>query len=50
MIVTMRPGGFEDFFRAVAEAGQQVPDDMPAIVDLAARCKLEFLCPNPLAG
>ena len=50
MIVTMRPGGFEEFFRSVAEAGLQVPNDMPVIVDLAARYKLEFLGPNPLAG
>jgi len=55
MLVTMRPGGFEGFFQAVADAGLKVPDDMPAIVEIAARYKLELLgpnplCPNPLSG
>ena len=49
LIVTMRPGGFEGFFKAVADANLQVPDDMAAIAELAQRYHLEFLGPNPLA-
>jgi mannose-6-phosphate isomerase-like protein (cupin superfamily) len=48
LIVTMRPGGFEGFFKAVADANLQVPDDMAAIAELAQRYHLEFLGHNPL--
>jgi mannose-6-phosphate isomerase-like protein (cupin superfamily) len=50
LIVTMRPGGFEGFFRAVADAKLDVPRDMPEIAELARRFHLEFLGPNPLAA
>jgi mannose-6-phosphate isomerase-like protein (cupin superfamily) len=48
LIVTMRPGGFEGFFKAVADAKLEVPRDMAAIAELAKRYQLEFLGPNPL--
>jgi hypothetical protein len=48
LIVTMRPGGFEGFFKAVADANLEVPRDMAAIAELAKRYQLEFLGPNPL--
>jgi hypothetical protein len=47
--VTMRPGGFEGFFNAVADAKLEAPRDMSAIAELAKRYHLEFLGPNPLA-
>lgn len=49
LLVTMSPGGFEGFFKAVADAKLQVPRDMAAIAELAKRYHLEFLGPNPLA-
>jgi mannose-6-phosphate isomerase-like protein (cupin superfamily) len=49
LIVTMRPGGFEGFFNAVADAKLEAPRDMSAIAELAKRYHLEFLGPNPLA-
>jgi mannose-6-phosphate isomerase-like protein (cupin superfamily) len=49
LLVTMRPGGFEGFFKAVAAANLAVPRDMAAIAELAKRYQLEFLGPNPLA-
>jgi mannose-6-phosphate isomerase-like protein (cupin superfamily) len=49
LIVTMRPGGFEGFFKAVADANLQAPRDMAAIAELARQYHLEFLGPNPLA-
>lgn len=48
LIVTMRPGGFEGFFKAVADANLQLPRDMSAIAELAKQYHLEFLGPNPL--
>ena len=50
LLVTMRPGGFEGFFRAVADAKLDVPRDMAAIAEIARKFHLEFLGPNPLAG
>jgi mannose-6-phosphate isomerase-like protein (cupin superfamily) len=50
LIVTMRPGGFEGFFRAVADAKLEVPRDMSEIAAIARRYHLEFLGPNPLAA
>jgi mannose-6-phosphate isomerase-like protein (cupin superfamily) len=50
LLATMRPGGFEGFFREVAAGNLQTPDDMPAIIEIAARYQIEFLGPNPLAG
>jgi hypothetical protein len=44
----MRPGGFEGFFKAVADAKLEVPRDMAAIAEIAQRYHLEFLGPNPL--
>lgn len=49
LIVTMRPGGFEGFFKAVADSNLEVPRDMAAIAELARQYHLEFLGPNPLA-
>jgi mannose-6-phosphate isomerase-like protein (cupin superfamily) len=49
LIVTMRPGGFERYFKAVADAKLEVPRDMAAIAELAKQYHLEFLGPNPLA-
>ena len=49
LLVTLRPGGFEGFFREVAEAGLSPPDDMDRIVALGERYQLELLGPNPLA-
>jgi mannose-6-phosphate isomerase-like protein (cupin superfamily) len=50
LVVTMRPGGFEGFFKAVADAKLEVPRDMAAIAELAKRYQLEFLGPNPLVS
>jgi mannose-6-phosphate isomerase-like protein (cupin superfamily) len=50
LLVTLRPGGFEGFFRAVVDAKLDVARDMPAIVEIARRYHLEFLGPNPLAA
>lgn len=50
LLATMRPGGFEGFFREVAAGNLRAPDDMPAIMEIAARYRLEFLGPNPLIG
>jgi mannose-6-phosphate isomerase-like protein (cupin superfamily) len=49
LIVTMRPGGFEGFFKAVADAKLEVPRDMSAITEIGERYHLEFLGPNPLS-
>lgn len=49
LIVTMRPGGFEGFFKAVADAKLEVPRDMSAIAEIGQRYHLEFLGPNPLS-
>jgi mannose-6-phosphate isomerase-like protein (cupin superfamily) len=49
LIVTMRPGGFEGFFKAVVDANLEVPRDMAAIAEVAKRYHLGFLGPNPLA-
>lgn len=50
LLVTMRPGGFEGFFRTVAEAKLEVPRAMSAVAEIASRYHLELLGPNPLAG
>jgi mannose-6-phosphate isomerase-like protein (cupin superfamily) len=50
LLVTLRPGGFEGFFRAVADAKLEVPRDMSAIAEIARRYRLEFLGPNPLVA
>ena len=47
-IVTMRPGGFEGFFKAVADAKLEVPRDMSAIAEIGHRYHLEFLGPNQM--
>lgn len=49
-IVTMRPGGFEGFFKAVADANLEVPRDMAAIAEIGQRNSLEFVGPNPFSG
>lgn len=50
LLVAMRPGGFEGFFREVVAGNLQPPGDMPAIEEIAGRYQMEFLGPNPLAG
>jgi len=49
LMVTMRPGGFEGFFKAVADAKLEVPRDMSAVAEIAQRYHLELLGPNPLS-
>lgn len=48
LLVTMRPGGFEGFFQAVADAKLEAPRDMPKIAEIARQFHIEFLGPNPL--
>jgi oxalate decarboxylase/phosphoglucose isomerase-like protein (cupin superfamily) len=48
LIVTMRPGGFDGFFKALADANLEAPRDMAAIAEIAERYHLNFLGPNPL--
>lgn len=50
LLVTMRPGGFEGFFREVAAAGLDAPADVEEIARIGARHGIEFLGPNPLAA
>ena len=50
LLVTMRPGGFEGFFREVAAAGLDVPGDIEEITRIGGRYGIEVLGPNPLAG
>ncbi len=44
-LVILTPGGFEDFFREMAEGQFRIPDDMPAIEDSAKRHNLSFTGP-----
>ncbi len=45
MFTVMTPGGFEGFFREMAEGGFVIPDDMEQIAGIAARYNLEFTGP-----
>ncbi|MFC3642525.1 cupin domain-containing protein [Aquibium oceanicum] len=44
-IVILTPGRFEGFFREMAEGRFRIPEDMPAVVDSAARFQLTFTGP-----
>lgn len=44
-LVILTPGGFENFFREMAEGQFQIPDDMKAINEAAARHNLTFTGP-----
>ena len=43
------PGGFESFFLDVSKDSLTIPADMPKIIEIAARYRLEFVGP-PLAA
>jgi mannose-6-phosphate isomerase-like protein (cupin superfamily) len=47
LLVTIKPAGFEDFFRAASERGLMPPEDMAEIVALGKDYGLEFLGPPP---
>ena len=49
MLTIMTPGGFEGFFREMAEGQFRIPQDMAAIDTIAARYGLTFTGP-PLGG
>lgn len=44
-IVILTPGGFEGFFAEMAKGNFRIPDDMPAVVESAARFQLTFTGP-----
>ncbi|MCT8159005.1 cupin domain-containing protein [Pseudoruegeria sp. SHC-113] len=44
-LVILTPGGFEGFFEEMAQGAFRIPDDMPAIVEAAARHHLTFTGP-----
>lgn len=44
-IVIPTPGGFEGFFREMAEGRFRIPEDMPTVVESAARFQLTFAGP-----
>ena len=44
-LVILTPGGFEGFFREMAEARCRIPEDMPAVLQSAGRHNLEFTGP-----
>lgn len=48
-LVILTPGGFEGFFADMAAGQLRIPEDMPAILESAARHHLTFTGP-PLAG
>ena len=45
MIVTITPGGFEAFFAEMAAGEFRIPEDMPQVLDSAARHNLDFTGP-----
>ena len=47
LLVTMMPGGFEQFFLEVENRGLHPSRDMAAIVEAAARFGVEFVGPPP---
>jgi quercetin dioxygenase-like cupin family protein len=46
----LTPGGFEGFFGAMAAGKFRIPEDMPAIAEIAARFHLAFTGPPLSAG
>lgn len=44
-LVILTPGGMERFFYEMAEKQCQIPDDMPAVEDSAARYNMRFTGP-----
>ncbi|MEX0407734.1 cupin domain-containing protein [Aquibium sp. LZ166] len=44
-IVILTPGGFEGFFREMALGRFRIPEDMPAVMESAARFQLTFTGP-----
>lgn len=44
-LIVLTPGGFEGFFAEMAEGRFDVPDDMPAISEIAGRYELSFTGP-----
>jgi quercetin dioxygenase-like cupin family protein len=44
-LVILTPGGFEGFFAEMAALNLRIPDDMPAITQIAARYHLTFTGP-----
>jgi mannose-6-phosphate isomerase-like protein (cupin superfamily) len=47
LLITMTPGGAEGFFTEVESEGLHPSRDMPRIVEIASRYKLEFVGPPP---
>jgi len=46
-LAILTPGGFEGFFLEAAERNLTIPDQMPEVIELAARYGLEFTGPPP---
>lgn len=46
MVVSVVPGGFEEFFLDVEAEGLVPPDDMPRIIEIAKSYGLEFVLPD----
>ena len=44
-LVILTPGGFEGFFAEMARSNFRIPEDMPAIEEIAARFHLTFTGP-----
>lgn len=44
-LVILTPGGFEGFFADMAAGQFRIPDDMPAVLESAARHKMDFTGP-----
>lgn len=44
-LVILTPAGFEGFFAEMAAGQFGIPDDMPAVIETAARYNLEFVGP-----
>ncbi|WP_137701307.1 cupin domain-containing protein [Marimonas lutisalis] len=49
MLTMLTPGGFEEFFREVAEGGFTLPEDMGRVCEVAEKYQLVFTGP-PLGG
>jgi quercetin dioxygenase-like cupin family protein len=46
LLITVVPGGFEKFFEECDATKVRIPQDMPMLMSLAAKYKLEFLPPK----
>ena len=44
-LLILTPGGFEGFFADMAQGGFRIPEDMPAVLESAARHHLTFTGP-----